>query len=224
MKRLFLVFGTALAILPWFAVAKVHADLIQWSVSDSISTPNQGQNYGNTVLLSRNFDYNGLIALGSPTWQHPITGAFNESAVVATISTYFAAPLQDVLHFGGSLANYALHLTLTDLASGDSGNLTIRGNLSGTVSFNQVNLTNTILSPTTQTLALGQHQYTVTAGSFVPPGPPTWQQGPVEYISQQDGSISVKVALATPEPSSLALACLGLEPLGLAGWFRRRRA
>jgi len=37
-------------------------------------------------------------------------------------------------------------------------------------------------------------------------------------------NISVQPAInSVPEPSSLLLACLGLAPLGLARWFRRRR-
>jgi hypothetical protein len=115
---------------------------------------------------------------------------------------------------------------LTDRASGASGSLTFRGNLSGsieTIGPDRVDLTNTFLGPTTQTLTLGRNQYIVTIGPFAPPSPPTLSQGPIEYISAQDGSISVHVAVVTPEPSSLLLACLGLPPLGLAGWVRHQR-
>lgn len=225
MKRMFLVFATAAMILPWFSAAEAQADLIQWSISGGPSGPNYSSNEKATTLLSNNFDWNGRLEI-SPGFELPTQGAFTQSVVLADLRLVSVAPPQDPLHFiGGSMGNYAVSLTLTDQASGDSGSLTFRGNLSGTATngSDQVNLTNTFLGPTSQTLFLGQHQYTVTIGPFVPPGPLTYPQGWSEHISQQDGSISVKVAVATPEPFSLTLACLGL-PLGLAGWFRRRRA
>jgi hypothetical protein len=140
--------------------------------------------------------------------------------------TYFASSHPGVLLFGGPSANYSLNLVLNDLASGASGSLTFRGNLSGSISLDQVNLTNTFLGPTTQTLTLGRNQYIVTVGPFVSPGPLTrnsFYVGTPTYFSEPDGSISVNVHVVTPEPSSLMLACLGLPSLSLARCFRRQR-
>ncbi|HEY7313651.1 MAG TPA: PEP-CTERM sorting domain-containing protein, partial [Gemmataceae bacterium] len=122
--------------------------------------------------------------------------------------------------FGGPSANYSLSLALHDTASGASGALTFRGNLSGLIGpDDSVNLTNTFLGPKTQTLTLGGNLYTVTIGPFVSP---TW------IGDQGEGSLSASIAVqsaakATPEPSSLMLACLGLPSLGLARWLRRRK-
>jgi hypothetical protein len=116
---------------------------------------------------------------------------------------------------------------LRDDASGASGSLTFRGNLSGSINLLQgvgnAGITNTTLGPTTQSLTLGGNLYTVTIGSFVPPGIPNDPNG----VAGPTGSISASIAVqpatnSTPEPSSLVLACLGLPSLGLAGWFRRR--
>ncbi|HEY7154824.1 MAG TPA: PEP-CTERM sorting domain-containing protein [Gemmataceae bacterium] len=81
-----------------------------------------------------------------------------------------------------------------------------------------MNLTNTFLGSTTQTLTLGGNLYTVTIGPFVEP------------TSDEKGSISASITVqpttainSAPEPSSLMLACLGLPSLGLARRFRRRK-
>ncbi|HTU20882.1 MAG TPA: PEP-CTERM sorting domain-containing protein [Gemmataceae bacterium] len=219
MKRVLLVFAPALVFLPWLAGARAQAEPIRWSLS--------GVSIGSEVVESRNFDLNGTIGIGYTTWQSPIIGTFSESVAIATLRTFSVAPAQDTLLFGGPSGNYSLNLALTDLASGASGSLTFRGNLSGTVSLNQVDLTNTFLGPTTQTLTLGGHQYTVTIGPFVPPGPLTRNYsyvGTPTYFSEPDGSISVTVQVTTPEPSSLMLACLGLPLFGLSRWFRRKNS
>jgi hypothetical protein len=106
--------------------------------------------------------------------------------------------------------------------------LTIRGYFGGTFggftglggsSFDNFGtLTNTFVGPTTQSLKLGSNLYTVTLGPVVLPDP---------IVNSNLGSISATIAAqpanATPEPSSLVLACLGLPSLGLARWFRRRK-
>lgn len=87
-------------------------------------------------------------------------------------------------------------------------------------------LTNTFTGPTTQTLQLGHNLYTVTLGPVVLP---QYFNAPDDGPDLSMGSISATISAqpltnSTPEPSSLLLACLGLPSLGLAGWFRRRRA
>jgi hypothetical protein len=227
MRRVFLVIGTAVVILLWLAGARAQAGPIGWSLSGGPSGPNYNPNWVATVLESHNFGLNGRIDLYTAELMyghsHPATGTSSASVELADVRLVSTAPHQDVLNFGGPSGNYALSLVLTDLASGASGSLTFSGNLSGSVGLDQVNLTNTFLGPTTQTLTLGGKRYTVTVGPLVLPGPLTLPQGDREYISGQDGSISVHVGVATPEPSTLMVACLGLPSLGLAGWFRHRK-
>jgi PEP-CTERM motif len=117
-------------------------------------------------------------------------------------------------------AAYTLSLKLTDEPSGQSGVFTFQGLLNGTAWKHGSLITNTFVGPTTETMVLGNEQYTVALGSFVPPGPP----GP-----ENAGTIGATITMqplstqATPEPSTLALAGLGLVLTGLTTWRKRRR-
>src|SRR5262249_51188910 len=104
-----------------------------------------------------------------------------------------------------------------DKASGTSDNLVFSGKINGTLSNGSAILNNTFTSPETQSVQIGQHQYTVKIGPFAPPGPPT---------ANISGSISALATVAVndaPEPSSLALPALGL-PLFGGWWWKRTRA
>ncbi len=213
MKRMFLVLGTAIVILPWLVGARVQADAIHWSASGSPLGPNFSTN-GSATIYSLNLGVNAQVDL----LPGPTTSGTNSGSVVLTQLVASSDPdIGGDGNFGGPSANYSLSLALRDDASGTSGALTFRGNLSGwTFQGGPAILTNTILGSTTQTLTLGQDLYTVTIGPFVNPS------------GAQDGSISASIAVqpavnSAPEPSSLMLACLGLPPLGLARWLRRHR-
>jgi len=220
MKRLFLVLGTAAIVLPWLTTARVHAEMIQWTASGTPIGPNFNSSNGTASIYSNFGD--GAIGLLPGTTQN----GTNSGSVIALDVIYAVNPdSSEPAKFGGSSANYSLSLTLTDAASGASGSLTFSGNLSGEIGEGPSDLWNTYLGPTTQSLKLGQNLYTVTMGSYVngsmlDPVAPTGTDGTISAnISVQPiGPVS-----PTPEPSTLLLACLGLPPLGLARWLRRRR-
>ena len=71
---------------------------------------------------------------------------------------------------------------------------------------------------TPQELVLGQNRYTVWPGPYAPPGP---------LDSGQSGSLSAQVDVspadpfATPEPSCLVLAGMGLLTVAGAAWRKR---
>lgn len=222
MKRLFLVLGTAVVVLSWLSGARAQAEAIQWTASESLIGPSVLPN-GALFINSQNVGEQAHVALipGSTT-----SGANSGSVVLANLSAFDQS--NSKASFGGPSAGYSLSLTLRDSASGASGSLIFGGNLSGIVDPQQgpapADITNTFLGPTTQSLKLGQNLYNVTIGPFVPPdnsaGPTGSEAG--------DGSISASIAVqpaanATPEPSTLMLACLGLPSLGLARCFRRRK-
>jgi hypothetical protein len=153
----------------------------------------------------------------------PTNHANDTSDIVATNLRTFSAATRshpDVLNH----AAYVLTLKLTDEHSGLSAILTFGGFLSGTLSATSANIANTFTGLTSQTVQLRFDTYTVTVGSYAPPGPPT---------ASNAGSISAHVRAlgpdhnpqgggnAAPEPSTLLLSGVGLGLVGLGRWIKR---
>ena len=151
----------------------------------------------------------------------PVYGVVSTNVVAArvwvTSVEHYGAPTQ----FSNDA--YTLSLTITDEPSGKSGVLSFHGELDGTAWKHGSKITNTLTGPLTQTIALGNEQYKVTIGPYVPPGPPgVGNAGAIgATINVHDLSNSPS---GTPEPSTLALAGLGLVITGVAGWRKRRLA
>jgi hypothetical protein len=103
--------------------------------------------------------------------------------------------------------------------------LTFTGKLGGTFSASNSNITNTFTGTTTQTVTLGNFDYTISfpANYYSPPGPP---------LASNAGSISAHVAItpativvgSLPEPSTMVLSGLGLALMGAARLRKRRQA
>jgi hypothetical protein len=114
-------------------------------------------------------------------------------------------------------APYSLSLAILDKASGKAGNLTFSGTLNGAVSSGSSILTNTYTSPETQSVQVGNHVYSVKIGPFAPPGPPS------ANISGSIAAMATVTVADAPEPSTLALAGMGLSMFG-GWWWKRRRS
>jgi hypothetical protein len=114
---------------------------------------------------------------------------------------------------------YGLDVSLRDGASGATGTLSFTGRFDGGFDKSFIQLNNTFTGLTTQSLTLGANIYTVTVGPYTSPGlPGTGAQGRIQAdvtVQPQGGPP------ASPEPSSLVLAGLGLSSLGLGIWRRR---
>jgi hypothetical protein len=152
----------------------------------------------------------GGIAFTSEPWRR-VAGpkTITASTLVAFSAAYHNRP-DHIVNRG-----YRLTLTLRDEASRKAGVLYFTGVLNGTLSFDDVHLTNTFTGRRAQAIHLGQYWYSVTMGPFIAPVP----RGPA-HIDM--GQIQAQISLRrNPEPSSLALAWLGSGVLGLAAWRRR---
>ncbi len=196
------LFGAVFAVfLTTGSVAQ--ADLVHWSYSWSRSPSEVLANAPGTSYVSLTSE--------------PVQNVVGDSDIVSTnLRTVSNAPDGTPDHFTNKA--YVLTLTLTDQASGQTGNISFSGVLNGTVSAHSANIANTFNNPTMQSIVLGNYKYTVTLPYYTPPGPPS---------STNAGSISAHVMVtgelinSLPEPSSLLLAGLGVILVGLASWRDR---
>jgi hypothetical protein len=202
-----------IAALALFALANpLRADLIGWTYSWNNSPSSIAADSPGT----------GSVTL---TNEGTRMAAGNSQIVATNLKTISMADAgaPAMLTTGGQ---YTLTLTLTDKTSGQVGTLSWNGKLSGSFSATSANITNLFTSPMTQTIDLGTNAYTVTLGSYLPPGPPG---------SKNSGAIGAHVVVSSlapggnpgpsgfsPEPSTLLLCSLGFAGCALARLRRRK--
>jgi hypothetical protein len=198
--------GGAVWILLCLGVSDARAELIQWSYSWSRSP----------AQVQADSPGTGTISLTDAGMK---SAAGNSYLVAANLQAHSTAPNDNPDVFTNK--KYTLSLSLGDQASGASGTLTFAGEFNGTLTANSSNITNTFLGTTTQTLALGEHLFTVTMDSFTGPGP-TGADNSGSIAARAE--VSVSTIMDLPEPSSLVLALAGAAGgLGLTGLNRRTR-
>jgi hypothetical protein len=195
--------AAALALLGPAAAAR--AELIHWTYDWSRSPARVNADAPGT----------GYITLSD----EGLKAATGYSDVVATnLRTYSTAPTANPDHF--TAKPYTLSLYLFDNDSGLGGTVRFTGQLDGTLTEKSANIRNTFTGPTTQELVLGDHRYKATIGPYASPGP----TGSVNAGSiSAHVSVTVESLMDLPEPSALALSCLGLAVLGLRRLRRRAR-
>jgi len=203
--------GIAVALL-LLADASARADLIQWGYnwepsSAKISADGSAAPAGQAGYLSLT-DATSKAAAG------------NSNTVVTNLRAFSTASSASPDVFAH--ADYSFTLHLQDIASQQTGDVTFSGFFKGTLTANSANIQIMPTTPTTETVNLGGNTYTVTLGTYSPPGPPG---------AANAGSLNAVVSVAptgggvissAPEPSSLILASLALPCLGLSGWRKRR--
>jgi hypothetical protein len=195
------LFATALALC-LFTGARARADFVNWSYN---WTPSSSAIFADNPSMGR-------INLSN----EPGGTAVGDSFIVATnIKTASTADPATPATFTN--AAYGLTLTIVDGASGKTGNLSFNGVFNGTLSSQNAIIMNGFTGPTTQSVQLGNHLYTVQIGPFAPPGPPS---------ANIAGSISALANVTVkdvPEPSTLMLSGLCLSLFGAGWWWKRAR-
>jgi hypothetical protein len=163
-----------------------------------------------------------------------LANATGPSDVVATTISGFSGSSSNVGF--GSGGNYAFSLVLTDGQSNATATYTFQGQFGGTLSATNSNITSTITGGTVTTsngtvsfsganaptVALGNYDYTVSMGSYTPPGPPS-----ENLTGSIGGFVNVTTlgtaSATTPEPSALLLSGVGLSFAGIVSWRKRRQ-
>jgi hypothetical protein len=130
---------------------------------------------------------------------------------------------------------YTFAVELLDDASGQAGSVSFGGVLDGAIWKTGASLTNTFTGPTSRTLDLGDHRYTVAVDAF---------ESPLGFGTTKAGSITADVTVTTlgdpadpppapradpqdpegvhtPEPGTIALLGIGVATAGI---WRGRRA
>jgi len=191
------------------AGASAHASHIQWRYNWEPSA---------TKIVA---DGGGTGHLGL-TDEPSKTAAGSSNTVITNIRAFSTATTASPDVFNH--ANFSFTLQLKDLASAATGTVNFSGFFSGTLTANNANIKANFTSPTTETASLGGNTFTVTLGTYTPPGPPG-----VANAGSLNATVTVKPGngggggIGTPEPSTLTLAALALPFTGLAGWRRRKR-
>lgn len=185
--------------------ARLHAELIQWSYSWSRS-PTQ---------VHADSPGTGYISLTDGAMK---SAAGTSNLVATNLQAHSTAPPSQPDVFTNK--TYKLGLFLKDQASGQSGTISFTGEFNGTLTADSSNIKNTFVGPTTQTLTLGNHLYTVSIGPYGPPGP----TGAVNSGSiAARAEVTVSTIFQTPEPTSGFLALVGGAFVPLVRTGRRRK-
>ena len=192
--------GAALLVL-LTVVPTAHATPILWSYSWSRSP----------TAVTADSPGTGYITLTD----EGLKNAGGNSDIVATnLRAYSTATSANPDVFTNK--PFTLSLFLQDSDTGKSTTIKFQGVFNGLLTALSSNVKATFLGLQTVSVILGQHQYTVTIGPYVPPGPPSETN-----VGSIGAHADVKVSLVhMPEPGSLTLLAVGVGMLGLV---RRRR-
>lgn len=180
-----------------------------------------------------NFDYSWQVQpsaiLPGGTGSVALAVAQNGSAsseVGGTMPTYIPGAMVTTTSAAVDLPdtfNTDFNMILTLSESGQSGSLTFRGHLEGSLTGTTSTLTSTFYTPVTQMLTLGKNIYTVTIGPTLANLPIPGSNAPVLIDAQVRVTEKPVDSLQTPEPSSLLLGASALIGLAARRMLRHRR-
>jgi hypothetical protein len=200
MKKAWLI-GAAVVCGVLASGSRARADLIVWterSFAKPVVLPATGPGKGAIVVVSDPFP--SVHLHGTATI--PVASLF----AFSNDETKNPQTLKDV--------PITLTLKIHDLTQKMNGSVTFTGEVSGTLSAKQANITLT-WSSTLERLHLGQYWYDVTMHPLDPGGPHK-----TGYLGTLHATVNVH---HNPEPSSLILAVLGIPLVAVPGWRRWRR-
>jgi hypothetical protein len=159
----------------------------------------------------------GNLGVISFATTNPGEASGSATVVAAKLAAVSAATASNPDTFSGE--SYSLTLQLTDTASGKTGSLTFTGQLFGSLSATAANIT-TSFATATQSLVLGNDEYSVTLGPLVPPTTPNpTVVGTLEATINpelHEVTLPIEPGIQTPEPTGLLLAAIGITGVAVA--------
>jgi hypothetical protein len=234
--RLFPLRVVALVALLLVAVPRAAAEPITWSYQGQVvttgpSTDYNGKPLGPHVLVSTDFP-DGVINASSRTEFADVTGTGSGSTSVTAFqmraNTYFAGG-----SFFKNLHTFNLGFAIRDTASGVTGTISFQGTVDGFMKTvmtpppqgtGWANLQVGFTGATQKSLVLGDHLYKVSIDPFLFQAVQDLNGIKTFPITTAYQNVPINVQVSdVPEPSTLALAVVGLSGLGLRVWRRRRR-
>jgi hypothetical protein len=181
------------------------ADFMNWSYSTTPSVPGfsvgGGGSPGGTVQLTDFTNQAGGASI-------PVIAVVTSSASTSPVA------------FDPSKTAYSVKMTITDNTTHDSGTLTFTGSVSGTLSATTSTLINSF-APSSNTLTLDGHKYTVTipTADLAPPTSPQNNILATVSVSDVTGGGTPPPppppTKSTPEPRSIILACAAIGAIGV---------
>jgi len=146
----------------------------------------------------------------------------SKSIVASNLKTF--APDEGTFNFTNGAWKLSMVLSHSDDNGAHTKTVYFEGKVTGDFSRGHSDLENASVGPTTQTVTLGNYDFTVMLMPVILPGP--GNQGIQGSIG---ASVEIKAAgdpdpSTTPEPSTMLLSGLGLTFLGASAWRRKRRA
>lgn len=195
-----------IALASLLAVSQGRADYMNWSYSTSavppgfnITVPDKGS---------------GAVQLT------PYTNATSGASI--PVLAYVTSATTPVT-FDANNSTYTLTVTIKDLATNDTKNLTFGGAVGGNLTPTTSSLVNTFTSPS-QSVTFDGHTYTVTLPSSVNlKDPSANQQNILATVSVTTGSTGGGGVTGAPEPASCLLGSLGFALVGATGCWKRLR-
>ncbi len=115
---------------------------------------------------------------------------------------------------GGPSDQFTLTLTIHDPSVANPGSVTFTGEILGYLTPTDSHIQTFYTGPTTKSLTLGKHLYTIQLSTYAPSGE--------DCTAGQVTAIATVTVQDLPEPASVVLAGLALPVAGLF-WLRRRR-
>jgi hypothetical protein len=217
MKRLSVRPLTLVAALALLGASQARADLFDYSYSMGLDLkpPVIGgpPDHTGTVSFAVSPNGNAETTLGAArTSFDALTG---NRIVAATITSTSSAVVAD------KFASSPFVLSVGVKEDGDYHTVKFSGTISGNLTGTMSTLVSTFSDPLSQSFMIGSHEYQITVDPKLLDVPAPGAAHPAEIdaiVKVRDAS----TAIATPEPSSLALGAIALSVLGAAARRLRR--